>query len=69
MKGLLYPALNHQALGQAMVTFTGERSLRESMAAGRQIVEERFSVQRYLAELYRAYGVDVAHICNRRSCA
>ena len=62
VNGLLYPALNHQALAAAMVTFTNEPTLRESMgAAGRTIVEERFSVQQYLAKLYQAYGVDVAH--------
>jgi len=62
VNGLLYPALNHQALGEAMVKFTSEPALRESMGvAGRKIVEERFSVQQYLSKLYQAYGIDVAH--------
>jgi glycosyltransferase involved in cell wall biosynthesis len=61
VNGLLYPALNHQALGQVMVTFSMEAALRESMGmAGTKIVRERFSVQRYVSDLYRAYGVDLA---------
>jgi glycosyltransferase involved in cell wall biosynthesis len=62
VNGLLYPALNHQALGDAIVTFSNEPTLRESMGiASRKIVEERFSVQQYLSKLYQAYGIDVAH--------
>jgi 1,4-alpha-glucan branching enzyme len=62
VNGLLYPALNHQALGEAMLTFTNEPALRESMGvASRKIVEERFSVQQYVSKLYQAYGIDVAH--------
>ncbi len=62
VNGLLYPALNHQALGEAMVTFSNEPDLCESMGlASRKIVEERFSVQQYLSRLYQVYGVDVAH--------
>jgi len=59
--GLLYAALDHQALGQAMVRLAEDHSLRKSMAAaGRRVVEERFSVQHYLSNLYQAYGIDVA---------
>ena len=57
--GLLYPALDYQALAQVMVKLAEDKSLRKSMgAAGRQVVEERFSVQRYLSDLYQAYGID-----------
>lgn len=58
--GLLYPALDHDALGQAMVRLAEDRSLQKSMgAAGRRVVEEQFSVQRYLSNLYQAYGIDI----------
>jgi 1,4-alpha-glucan branching enzyme len=60
VNGLLYPALNHQALGKLMVKFANEPALRERMGtASRRIVEERFSVEQYLAKLYRAYGIDL----------
>jgi glycosyltransferase involved in cell wall biosynthesis len=60
VNGLLYPALNHHALGNLIVTFANEPALRERMgAASRRIVEERFSVQQYLPKLYRAYGIEV----------
>jgi glycosyltransferase involved in cell wall biosynthesis len=60
VNGLLYPALNHHALGKLMMTFANEPALRERMgAASRRIVEERFSVEQYLPKLYRAYGIDV----------
>ncbi len=61
VNGLLYPALDHQSLGQAMALFATNRTLRERMgAAGRKIVEEKFSVQQYMARLYQVYGVDIA---------
>ena len=61
--GLLYPALDHHALGQAMVRLTHDPSLRKTMkAAGRRIVEERFSVQAYLSSLYGEYGIPVARV-------
>ena len=61
VNGLLYPALNHQALGQIMATLTGEAALRESMGmAGSKIVKERFSVQRYVSDLYQTYGINLA---------
>jgi glycosyltransferase involved in cell wall biosynthesis len=61
VNGLLYPALNHQALGQIMATFAREAALRESMGmAGSKIVRERFSVQGYVSDLYRTYGIDLA---------
>ena len=61
VSGLLYPALNHHALGEAMVTFANQPSSRESMGmASRKIAEERFSVQQYLSKLYQAYGIAVA---------
>ena len=61
--GLLYPALDDRALSQAMVMLAHDSGLRKSMkAAGRRIVEEKFSVQRYLSDLYRAYGIDAARV-------
>jgi glycosyltransferase involved in cell wall biosynthesis len=61
--GLLYPALDDRALGQAMVTLAHDHRLRKSMkAAGQRIVEERFSVERYLSDLYRAYGLDAVRV-------
>jgi glycosyltransferase involved in cell wall biosynthesis len=61
VNGLLYPALDHQALAQVMITFANRPDLRESMGlAGRKIVEERFSIQQYLAKLYHSYGIDLA---------
>jgi glycosyltransferase involved in cell wall biosynthesis len=59
VNGLLYPALNHHALGELMVTLANEPAIRERMgAASRRIVEERFSVQQYLSKLYQAYGIE-----------
>jgi glycosyltransferase involved in cell wall biosynthesis len=58
--GLLYPALDDRALSQAMVMLSHDLILRKTMkATGRRIVQERFSVQRYLSRLYQAYGIDV----------
>jgi 1,4-alpha-glucan branching enzyme len=60
VNGLLYPALNHHALGKLMMTFANEPALRERMgAASWRIAEERFSVEQYLPKLYKAYGIDV----------
>jgi glycosyltransferase involved in cell wall biosynthesis len=60
VNGLIYPALDHQALGEAMLTLTNNPDLRKSMGlAGRRLAEERFSVREYLSKLYQAYGVDV----------
>ena len=61
VNGLIYPALNHQALGEAMLTLANNPDLRSSMGlAGRRFAEETFSVRRYLSNLYQAYEVDVA---------
>lgn len=57
VNGLLYPALNERALGEAMVTLTGDSDLRESMGArGRRMANEDFSVAEYLSNLYAVYG-------------
>ncbi len=57
--GLLYPALDHQALGQVMIQLARDCSLRKSIgAAGRRVAENRFSPQHYLSLLYQAYGID-----------
>jgi len=61
--GLLYPALDDGALSRVMVMLALNPGLRKSMkAAARRIVEDRFSVQRYLTVLYQAYGIDVARV-------
>jgi glycosyltransferase involved in cell wall biosynthesis len=61
--GLLYPALDDHGLSRVMVMLALNPGLRKSMkAAARRIVEDRFSVQRYLTVLYRAYGIDVARV-------
>jgi glycosyltransferase involved in cell wall biosynthesis len=58
--GLLYPALDDRALSQAMVKLSHDLRLQKTMkATGPRIVQERFSVQRYLSRLYQAYGIDV----------
>jgi len=60
VNGLLYPALNHHALGELMVTFANEPALRERMGvASRRMVQERFAVGQYLSKLYQAYGMNV----------
>ena len=58
VNGLLYPALNHHALGKLMVTLTNESALRERMGTASHRIVERFSVQQYLSKLYQAYGID-----------
>jgi glycosyltransferase involved in cell wall biosynthesis len=68
--GLLYPALDDRALSQAMVMLAHDLSLRKTLkAAGRRIVGERFSVQRYLHNLYQAYGIDVVHVAATGTCS
>jgi len=58
--GLVYPALDYRALGEAMRTLTSNPNLRASMGlAGRRFAEENFSVQQYLSKLYQAYGIDL----------
>jgi 1,4-alpha-glucan branching enzyme len=60
VNGLVYPALDHRALGAAIRTLTRSPELRGSMGlAGRRFVEETFSVRQYLSRLYQAYGIDV----------
>jgi glycosyltransferase involved in cell wall biosynthesis len=61
--GLLYPPLDDRALSQAMIMLAHDLSLRASLkAAGRRIVEERFSVQRYLDSLYHEYRIDLTRV-------
>jgi glycosyltransferase involved in cell wall biosynthesis len=58
--GLLYPALDERALSQAMVVLAADPGFRKTLRVkGQRIVEERFSVQRYLTSLYQEYGIDV----------
>ena len=55
--GLLYPALDYEALGEAMAKLSGREDLRRSLGvAGHQSVRDRFSVEQYLRCLYQAYG-------------
>jgi glycosyltransferase involved in cell wall biosynthesis len=61
--GMLYPALDHEALARAMVDLASDPRLRKSMgAAAREVVEQQFSVQRYIARLYDAYGLDLGEV-------
>jgi glycosyltransferase involved in cell wall biosynthesis len=63
--GLLYEALNHEALAQAMGQLAANRQLCEEMgAAGRRIVEQEFSAERYMQRLYEIYGIDA--VCKER---
>jgi glycosyltransferase involved in cell wall biosynthesis len=57
--GLLYEALDHDALAQAMLLLAMHPQLREQMGtAGRQIVEQKFSAERYMQALYESYGIN-----------
>ena len=59
VNGLIYPALDDSALAEAMLTLASNPDLCQSMgSAGRRFAEERFSVQKYLSNLYQTYGVD-----------
>jgi glycosyltransferase involved in cell wall biosynthesis len=63
--GLLYEALNHEALAQAMGQLAANRQLCEEMGvAGRRIVEQEFSAERYMQRLYEMYGIDA--VCKER---
>ena len=56
--GLLYPALDHQALAKSMARLAGDIKLRRSIGlAGQLIAKQRFSVQQYLSRLYEVYGI------------
>jgi glycosyltransferase involved in cell wall biosynthesis len=60
LNGLLYPALDTQALCEAMQTLINDPSSRKEMGmAGSRLVQEKFSVQQYIANLYRVYGVEL----------
>jgi glycosyltransferase involved in cell wall biosynthesis len=55
--GLLYPVLDHQAVGNAMAKLSCGEDLRRSLgSAGHQSVRDRFCVQQYVRCLYQAYG-------------
>ncbi len=56
--GLVYPALDHEALAAAMCRLHADPDLRESMGrAGRRVAETRFSVREYVRRLYGLYGL------------
>jgi glycosyltransferase involved in cell wall biosynthesis len=60
LNGLVYPALDHQALAQAMIMLAKDPVLRESMGNnGHRLAQESFSVRNYVADLYRIYGANV----------
>jgi glycosyltransferase involved in cell wall biosynthesis len=59
VNGLVYPALDHRALAQAMIVLANDPGLRQSLGDnGHQLAQETFSVQQYVADLYRVYGAD-----------
>lgn len=61
VSGFLYPALDHQALSQAMSTLASDVQLRRTIAsAGKREVEQHHTVQHYVSKLYRAYGIHSA---------
>ncbi|WZP00187.1 glycosyltransferase [Isosphaeraceae bacterium EP7] len=57
--GLIYEALDHEALARHMIRLHERPDLRRSMGeAGRLAAIERFSVGDYVDRLYRLYGLD-----------
>ena len=57
--GLLYETLNHEALAQAMLQLASHPQMRREMgSAGRRVVEQQFSADRYMQRLYEIYGID-----------
>lgn len=57
--GILYPALDHEALGERMMALAGDLALRRRLGiAGRRTVEERFTVSSYVSRLYHYYGIE-----------
>jgi L-malate glycosyltransferase len=59
--GLLYPKLDHVALGRAMATLAADSDLRHRMGtAGRELAESQFSVAQYVP-LLRALYQSPAH--------
>lgn len=58
--GFLYDALDHDALAERMVLLASSDELARTMgAAGRRAVIEKFSVEKYVRDLYAAYGIPV----------
>jgi glycosyltransferase involved in cell wall biosynthesis len=56
--GFLYPVLDHAALAEKMVVLASSEELARRMgAAGRNAVVEKFSVEKYVRDLYSAYGI------------
>lgn len=65
--GLIYRALDHESLGDAMVTAAADRPLRESMGrAGRRRAELHFSSDAYIQTLYAEYARLLAGASRRR---
>jgi glycosyltransferase involved in cell wall biosynthesis len=59
--GLLYEAVNHEALARSMVELASNPKLRREMGdAGRKNVEQNFSSDYYMQRLYELYGLDSA---------
>ncbi|MCX7804001.1 MAG: glycosyltransferase family 4 protein [Planctomycetota bacterium] len=56
--GLVYNALDHEALADAMAKLHASPDLRRQMgASARKVAEERFSVRSYMRRLYAMYGI------------
>ena len=55
--GLLYPALDHEALGTLMIKIQRDKELASRLgAAARVVVEEDFSVRNYTRRLLDLYA-------------
>lgn len=54
--GLVYPALDHEALGRAMTRLDADRNMARTMGeGGRRLAEERFSATGYMTRLDALY--------------
>ena len=57
--GFVYPALEADKLGQAMIYLTQDQKQREKIGRqAYQVVQERFSVEQYVRNLYSLYGLN-----------
>jgi len=56
--GLVYPALKADKLGQAMIQLSQNQQQREEIGKhAYQVVQDRFSVEQYIKQLYSLYGL------------
>lgn len=57
--GLVYPALEADKLGQAMMQLSQDQQQCQQLGEqAYQVVQERFSVEQYIKQLYRLYGLN-----------